>query len=233
MHRTVIDSSHLKKLLTVIALAIFIDSLDGSIVNIALPTIAEGFSVDMSTEAWVIMAYFLFLVGLIPLFGKIADHGRLQGDLLLRICSVYRRVGCLRSCAGSSDAGNFPCGPGRGSLDDRGCSAASGGAADASASLGDGYGDGATTGAVALVFWPVLGGILTKYLSWHWCFFINVPVGIAAVVLGLRIIPRVERQPKVRFDLAGAVLIFTEMASLIYLLERGISLGWTSPQVIF
>ncbi|MDE2519601.1 MAG: MFS transporter, partial [Methanocorpusculum sp.] len=78
MYRTVTDSSHLKKLLAVIALAIFIDSLDGSIVNIALPTIAEGFSVDMSTAAWVIMAYFLFLVGLIPLFGKIADHGRLQ-----------------------------------------------------------------------------------------------------------------------------------------------------------
>lgn len=61
MYRTVTDSSHLKKLLAVIALAIFIDSLDGSIVNIALPTIAEGFSVDMSTAAWVIMAYFLFL----------------------------------------------------------------------------------------------------------------------------------------------------------------------------
>ncbi|HJK26107.1 MAG TPA: MFS transporter, partial [Methanocorpusculum sp.] len=97
---------------------------------------------------------------------------------------------------------------------------------------GMGMGMAATAGAVALVFGPVLGGILTEYLSWHWCFFINVPVGIAAVVLGLRIIPKAELQPKMRFDLAGSVLIFTAMASLIYLLERGEPLGWTNPQVI-
>ena len=97
---------------------------------------------------------------------------------------------------------------------------------------GMGMGMAATAGAVALVFGPVLGGILTEYLSWHWCFFINVPVGIVAVVLGLRIIPKAELQPKMRFDLAGSVLIFTAMASLIYLLERGEPLGWTNPQVI-
>ena len=51
MYQVVTDSSHLKKLLGVIALAVFIDSLDGSIVNIALPTIAMGFSVDLSMVA--------------------------------------------------------------------------------------------------------------------------------------------------------------------------------------
>ncbi|HJK45756.1 MAG TPA: MFS transporter, partial [Methanocorpusculum sp.] len=95
MYTTVTDSSHLKKLLAVIALAIFIDSLDGSIVNIALPTIAEGFSVDMSTAAWVIMAYFLFLVGLIPLFGKIEDHGELQEEFCAGVVVfTIGSVGC-------------------------------------------------------------------------------------------------------------------------------------------
>lgn len=231
MYRTVTDSSHLKKLLAVIALAIFIDSLDGSIVNIALPTIAEGFSVDMSTAAWVIMAYFLFLVGLIPLFGKIADHGRLQEIFCCGF--VVFTVGSV-ACGLAPDLLMLVI-----------SRAAQGVGASMIAVAAPllvvrlmpprhwGMGMAATAGAVALVFGPVLGGILTEYLSWHWCFFINVPVGIAAVVLGLRIIPRAERQPKVRFDLAGAVLIFTAMASLIYLLERGIPLGGTSPQVIF
>lgn len=231
MYRTVTNSSHLKKLLAVIALAIFIDSLDGSIVNIALPTIAEGFSVDMSTAAWVIMAYFLFLVGLIPLFGKIADHGRLQEIFCCGF--VVFTVGSV-ACGLAPDLLMLVI-----------SRAAQGVGASMIAVAAPllvvrlmpprhwGMGMAATAGAVALVFGPVLGGILTEYLSWHWCFFINVPVGIAAVVLGLRIIPRAERQPKVRFDLAGAVLIFTAMASLIYLLERGIPLGGTSPQVIF
>ncbi|HJK71949.1 MAG TPA: MFS transporter, partial [Methanocorpusculum sp.] len=232
MYTTVTDSSHLKKLLAVIALAIFIDSLDGSIVNIALPTIAEGFSVDMSTAAWVIMAYFLFLVGLIPLFGKIADHGKLQ--------EVF--------CAGFVvfTIGSVVCGFAPDLLMLVAARAVQGVGASMIAVVapllvvrlmpprhwGMGMGMAATAGAVALVFGPVLGGILTEYLSWHWCFFINVPVGIAAVVLGLRIIPKAELQPKMRFDLAGSVLIFTAMASLIYLLERGEPLGWTNPQVI-
>lgn len=231
MYRTVTDSSHLKKLLAVIALAIFIDSLDGSIVNIALPTIAEGFSVDMSTAAWVIMAYFLFLVGLIPLFGKIADHGRLQEIFCCGF--VVFTVGSV-ACGLAPDLLMLVISR---AVQGVGASMIAVAAPLLVVRLMPprhwGMGMGMAAGAVALVFGPVLGGILTEYLSWHWCFFINVPVGIAAVVLGLRIIPRAERQPKVRFDLAGAVLIFTAMASLIYLLERGIPLGWTSPQVIF
>ncbi|HJJ98851.1 MAG TPA: DHA2 family efflux MFS transporter permease subunit [Methanocorpusculum sp.] len=233
MYRTVTDSSHLKKLLAVIALAIFIDSLDGSIVNIALPTIAEGFSVDMSTAAWVIMAYFLFLVGLIPLFGNVADHGRLQ--------EVFC-CGFVVFTVGSIASGLAP---------DLLMLVISRAVQGVGASMiavvapllvvrlmpphnwGMGMGMAAMAGAVALVFGPVLGGMLTECLSWHWCFFINVPVGIATVVLGLRIIPKAEYQPKVRLDLVGVVLIFTAMASLIYLLEQGIPLGWASPQVFF
>ncbi|HJK19991.1 MAG TPA: MFS transporter, partial [Methanocorpusculum sp.] len=177
-------------------------------------------------------AYFLFLVGLIPLFGKIAVHGKLQ--------EVF--------CAGFVvfTIGSVVCGFAPDLLMLVAARAVQGVGASMIAVVapllvvrlmpprhwGMGMGMAATAGAVALVFGPVLGGILTEYLSWHWCFFINVPVGIVAVVLGLRIIPKAELQPKMRFDLAGSVLIFTAMASLIYLLERGEPLGWTNPQVI-
>ncbi len=233
MYQVVTDSSHLKKLLGVIALAVFIDSLDGSIVNIALPTIATGFSVDLSMAAWVIMAYFLFLVGLIPLFGRIADHGRLQEIFCLGF--VVFTAGSV-ACGFSSDLIVL--------IVSRAVQGIGASMIAVTAPLlivhlmpkrhwGMGMGLTATAGAVALVFGPVLGGVLTEYLSWHWCFFINIPVGIAAVILGLRIIPKAVRQPRIKFDIAGAVLIFTAMASLIYLLERGAPLGWTNPQILF
>lgn len=232
MYRVVTDPSHQKKILAVMALAVFIDSLDGSIVNIALPTIAEGFSVDLSAAAWVIMAYFLFLVGLIPLFGKIADHGRLQ------------EIFCLGFVVFT--AGSVACGLSPDMLVlivSRAIQGVGASMIAVTAPLlvvrlfpkkhwGMGMGMAATAGAFALVFGPVLGGFLTEYLSWHWCFFINIPVGALAIYLGLKIIPRAEVQPRVRFDLPGAVPIFTAIASLIYLLERAIPLGWTDPQII-
>lgn len=232
MYRTVTDSSRLKKLLAMIALAVFLDSLDGSIVNIALPTIAEGFSVDLSTAGWVIMAYFLFLVGLVPLFGKIADHGRLQEVFCAGF--VVFTVGSV-ACGFAPDLVLL--------VVSRAVQGVGASMIAVAAPLlvvrlmpprhwGMGMGMAATAGAVALVFGPVLGGVLTEFLSWHWCFFLNVPIGIFAVVAGLRIIPKAERQPRVRFDLAGAVLIFTAIASLVFLLERGMPLGWMSPQVV-
>ena len=88
--------------------------------------------------------------------------------------------------------------------------------------------------AVGMAISPTLGGYLTEYLSWHWIFFINVPVGIFAVILGLIVIP--ENKPdscsRKKFDAHGAVLIFVGLAALLFAFSEGFSLGWTSPQII-
>lgn len=233
MYKRITDKTHQRNLLIVIAAAIFIDSLDGSIVNIALPTIASDFSVDISMAAWVIMAYFLFLVGLIPLFGKIADHGRLQeifnlGFFVFTIGSVF--------CALSPDLMLLNISRG---IQGVGASMI----AVISPLLivrllpknhwGMGMGVTATAGAVALAFGPVLGGFLTEYLSWHWCFIINVPIGVVAILAGFKFIPKAcEKPDKINFDLPGSVLIFASIASIIYVLERGGVIGWTDPSII-
>ncbi len=233
MYQVLTDPARQKQLLIVIALAVFIDSLDGSIVNIALPTIAQGFSADISLAAWVIIAYFLFLVGLIPIFGKIADHGRLQevfcfGFLVFTagsvLCSVSPELSGLTVSRAVQGVG------------------ASMIAVTAPLLIvrllpknhwGLGMGLTATAGAVALVFGPVLGGLITEYLSWHWCFLMNVPIGVAAIWAGLHIIPKAcERPAKIRFDLPGALLIFVAIASLVYVLERGGAAGGVSGSVV-
>lgn len=222
MYQVLTDSVRQKQLLVVIALAVFLDSLDGSIVNIALPTIAQGFSADISLAAWVIMAYFLFLVGLIPIFGKIADHGRLRevfclGFLVFTVGSVL--------CSLSPDLSFLTV--------FRAVQGVGASMIAVTAPLlivrllpqnhwGLGMGLTATAGAVALVFGPVLGGLITEYLGWHWCFLMNVPIGVAAIWAGLHVIPKAREMPAgVRFDLPGALLIFAAIASLVYVLERG------------
>jgi EmrB/QacA subfamily drug resistance transporter len=88
--------------------------------------------------------------------------------------------------------------------------------------------------AIGMAIGPTLGGYLTEYLSWHWIFFINVPVGIIAVILGLIFIPenKPDSCPRKKFDTQGAVLIFIGLASLLFTFSEGFVLGWTSPQII-
>jgi Na+/melibiose symporter and related transporters len=81
---------------------------------------------------------------------------------------------------------------------------------------------------------PTVGGILTQYLSWHWIFFINVPVGIFAILLGAKVIP--STTPPVAgagaFDKAGAALVFVGLASLVFVVSEGEALHWTSPIIL-
>jgi EmrB/QacA subfamily drug resistance transporter len=87
--------------------------------------------------------------------------------------------------------------------------------------------------AMGTALGPTIGGVLTQYLSWHWIFFINVPVGILAVLLGAKVIPAsVPSGTSAAFDRAGAILAFTGLASLVFVVSEGDTLGWTSPVIL-
>jgi len=90
-----------------------------------------------------------------------------------------------------------------------------------------------TFAALGTAIGPTIGGILTQYLSWNWIFFINVPVGIIAILLGAKVIPAMKAHERTGgFDRAGAVLIFTGLASLLFALSEGQTLGWTDPVIL-
>ena len=79
---------------------------------------------------------------------------------------------------------------------------------------------------------PVIGGFLITNVSWRWIFYINVPVGLTAFVIGFRKL-REHREPTAgRFDLAGFVLSGGGLAAFVYALSEGPSKGWTSPVVV-
>ena len=90
-----------------------------------------------------------------------------------------------------------------------------------------------TVAALGTAIGPTIGGVLTQYLSWHWIFLINVPVGICALLLGMKVIPAsFPHTIPSRFDKSGALLIFTGLASLLFAVSEGTSVGWISPVIL-
>ncbi|WFN35348.1 DHA2 family efflux MFS transporter permease subunit [Methanogenium sp. S4BF] len=216
-----------------IALATFMASLDGTIVNIALPTISASFDISSSTVSWVSTAYLLVMAGCVLIFGKISDiigfkkiflSGFVVFSLGSFLCgflpeildSFYTLVGSrvIQAVGGAMISAIGP--------------------AMITAFIpmnlkGKAMGIIMTIAALGTALGPTLGGFLTQYMSWHWIFFINVPVGIIAVILGAKVIPATPSRGNLSgFDRSGAALIFIGLASLLFAVSEGDTLGWTS-----
>jgi len=226
-------------LILAISLAIFMSSIDGTIVNIALPTISESFDISTSTVSWVATAYLLVMAGCVLIFGKISD--------ILGFKKIFL-TGFIVFTVGSFACGFLPeILDSFGSLVGSRVFQAIGGAmitAIAPAMVtafipmkmkGKAMGIIMTVAALGMAIGPTVGGILTQYLSWHWIFFINVPIGIVAVLLGAKVIPATvtgKDRDISGFDKKGAVLIFAGLATLLFAISEGQDLGWTSPAII-
>ena len=220
-----------------ISLATFMSALDGTIVNIALPTISSAFDVSTSMVSWVSTIYLLVMAGCVLIFGKVSDGVGfkkvfLSGFLIFTIGSFA--CGFLPNFIHS-----FPV-----LIGSRAFQAIGGamitaiGPAMVTSYLpmeqkGKAMGIVLTFAALGTAIGPTIGGILTQYLSWNWIFFINVPVGIFAILLGAKVIPAMKAHERTGgFDRAGAVLIFTGLASLLFALSEGQTLGWTDPVIL-
>lgn len=220
-----------------ISLAAFMSGLDGTIVNIALPTLSASFNLSTSTVSWVATAYLLVMAGCVLIFGKISDVIGFRKVFLLGF--IIFTTGSF-TCGFLPDLLNsFP------SLVASRIFQAIGGAMITSIApamiteyipqvqKGKAMGIVMTMAALGTALGPTIGGVLTQYLSWHWIFFINIPVGFLAVFLGAKEIPRdKEVRSLTGFDRLGAALIFIGLATLLFVVSEGFSLGWTSPIIL-
>jgi EmrB/QacA subfamily drug resistance transporter len=84
---------------------------------------------------------------------------------------------------------------------------------------------------LAVALGPIVGGAITEGINWHWIFWINVPIGLAAVLLGLRLLPESHGAPE-RLDLTGVALVTVGVVALVWALTRANDVGWTSPDVL-
>ena len=224
-------------LIVSIALANFMGAFDSTIVTIALPTIAKVFSLPVSMTSWVITVYVLVMAALVLVFGKLSDrigykNVFLYGFVIFTVASFA--CGFLPEFSSS-----FPVFIASRAVQAIGAVMfVSVGPAMISAYVphelkGKAMGTTFAFAALGMTIAPVVGGVLTQYLSWNWIFYINIPIGIAAVLLGLKVIPPgVSRKLEHGFDRAGAVLLALGLTTLLYALSEGQSAGWTDPVIL-
>jgi len=79
---------------------------------------------------------------------------------------------------------------------------------------------------------PIIGGVLTQWLSWRWVFFVNVPIGIVTFAFAYMTLPEHRASPGGRLDIRGLVLSGAGLSALLYAISQGSVLGWSSPPIL-
>ncbi|MGW3283496.1 MFS transporter [Streptomyces sp. NPDC001002] len=212
-------------------LAFFVISLDGSVVNVALPAISHDLRGSMADLQWIVDGYTLMFAAFMLSAGTFSD-----------------RIGASRAYAWGLAAftvASLACGvaPNLGTL--IGARMVQGGAAAlmvpaSLALIRQTYSDPGkraraiaiwtAAGSVAVAFGPVIGGMLTSGLSWRAVFYLNLPVGAIGLALLTRIAPSARRAAPV--DLFGQLSVVASLAGLTYAVIEGGRAGWTSPDVL-
>jgi EmrB/QacA subfamily drug resistance transporter len=219
--------------LAILAIGIFMATLDTSIVNISLPTIAHYFGVPLNGAIeWVIIAYLVVIAGVLLTTGRLADMiGRkpiwVAGLIIFTtgsaICGASVSLGMLiaaRALQGLGGAfimavspamltNSFP-----------------------ASERGRALGMNAVIVALGVSVGPTLGGLITEHFTWRWIFYVNIPFGILGVILTLRVLTERMHRNQGRFDPTGAVLLGVGLVALMLGLSFGQEWGWNSPLLI-
>jgi EmrB/QacA subfamily drug resistance transporter len=205
--------------------------LDVAIVNIALPSIKSDLGFSETGLQWVITAYAILFGGALLLGGRLADllgrrrmfvAGLALFALSSLLCGFAWSSGSLVGFRALQGLGGALLAPAALSL----LMTTFAEGRDRNLALGI-YGAASGSGAAAGV---LVGGLLTSYLGWSWIFFLNVPVGAAAIVLAPFLLRESRAELAHRhFDVAGAATVTSGLMLLVYALTRATSDGWTSP----
>ncbi|MBB6733560.1 MDR family MFS transporter [Cohnella zeiphila] len=205
--------------------------LDSTVVNVAIPKLVDYFHTDLKTVQWTVTGYTLALSAVIPLAGWMTDRfGSKQiflitialftiGSVLCSFAQTPEQLILFRVIQGLGGGMVSPIGfamvfklapPNkRGSI----------------------MGMLGVPMLLAPALGPVLSGWLVEYVSWHWIFLINLPIGIIALLLGFRFLPRSERQPSTHLDYIGMILAPIAFAMLAYGVSEG-GTSWTSAETL-
>jgi EmrB/QacA subfamily drug resistance transporter len=228
-----IDYSRKWYVMMAVAMGIFLGTVDGSIVNLALPTLVREFGTDFATVQWVVLAYLLALATLMVSVGRLADMiGKKPlynagfviftiGSLLCGLApTVYWLVGFrVLQAIGAS----MVMGLGTAILTE----------AFPPSERGKALGIGGSAVSVGIIAGPTLGGLIIDALSWHWIFFVNLPVGLLGTLIVMRFVPAIKPAGGQRFDYGGALTLFVSLLSLLLALTAGQEIGFGDRLVLF
>ena len=219
--------------LGVVGLAQLMVILDATIVNIALPSAQRALGFSNVDRQWVVTAYSLAFGGLLLLGGRLSD---LVGRRRMLIIGL---VGFAAASAVGGAANSFAV-----LVIGRGAQGAFGAmlAPAALSTLTVTFSDPAERGKAFGVYGAIagaggavgllLGGFLTEYLSWRWCLYVNVILGAVAVVGAVRLLTAYPRDPDVRIDWPGTILVVAGLVAFVYGLSEADTAGWGAPTTL-
>ncbi|MBN7773525.1 MDR family MFS transporter [Clostridium aminobutyricum] len=220
------------KPLIAILMAMLLVMLDSTIMNVAIPQLENIFKTDLKTIQWAISGYTLALSAVIPLAGWFSDRFTskkvvLVSEIIFIISSILCTIAktpaqlivfrVLQGLGGGmiapiSMALSFKIAPPdkRGSI----------------------MGILGLPMLIAPILGPVISGFLLQYASWHWIFLINIPIGIIAIILGIKFLPSSSSGKNFKLDIFGAFLAPISFAALIYGVRNGSGEGWSNTATI-
>ena len=228
------EAKNIKKwtIFIIIISATFMSTLDGSIVNVALPNMAKALGVTTSQIQYVVTSYLIVISGVILIFGRLGDmFGKTKmfkfglmlftlGSLfcgitksfpVLILARVVQAVGAAGTMANNQGIITqvFP-------RNERG---------KALGLIG-------TAVALGSLVGPGLGGVIVGATSWEYIFLINVPIGIVALFYAVKLLPKPTKKSDEKIDIVGATLFIFTIVPLFVALNEGINLGFTSPLIM-
>ena len=221
-----VDYSKKWYVLSAVGMGVFLATIDGSIVNISLPTLVTSFNTDFALVQWVVLAYLLTVTTLMLGVGRLADiYGKkpiyTAGFIVFTIGSVlcglsptiYTLIGfrvvqavgaaMIMALGMAITTEAFP-----------------------PSERGRALGITGTIVSVGIAVGPTLGGLIVKNLSWHWIFFVNLPVGIFGTFMVVRYVPTFRPPGGQRFDYWGALSLCISLLSLLVALTLGQRIGF-------
>ncbi|MGD0166656.1 MAG: MFS transporter [Gaiellaceae bacterium] len=216
-----------------VAFGLFMIMLDNTIVTVALPTIKRSFGINVSELEWIVTAYTLTFATFILTGGKLADllGRRLMFNVGLAIFTISSffcgRAGDVHMLIGARAVQ----GVGAAIMVPSTLSIIT--TAFPPRQRGTAIGVWAGTAGMALAIGPLLGGILTQQLSWHWIFYVNIPVGALALIASrIVIVESRDTSHRQSLDLPGLIASGLGLLALTNALIEGNNRGWHSPLIV-
>ncbi|MEZ4866752.1 MAG: DHA2 family efflux MFS transporter permease subunit [Caldilineaceae bacterium] len=232
MHSTTVDYSRKWLVMTAVGLGTFLETIDTSAVNLALPTLVNVFGVDFALVQWVVLAFVLTQTTLMLVMGRLGDTfgkkpifltGVVVAGIGATLCAfapsiewlialrVVQATGVAMALALSFGivAEAFP-------PSERGLA------------LG-------TIGAIVsigVVIGPVVGGLILDALSWRWLFLLNVPFALLCLPVGIRNIPHIRQGSSGRFDYLGSLIFFVSLLAFLLATTFGQRSGFGEPRIL-
>ncbi|PIE81310.1 MAG: MFS transporter [Chloroflexi bacterium] len=218
--------------MSAVAMSTFLSTVDGSIVNVALPTLVEELDTVFAIAQWVILIYLLTQATLLPSIGRLGDMlGKKRiytgGIVLFTLASVlcglspnvYWLIGFrLIQAVGSV----MMLGLGMAIITE----------AFPSQERGKAIGLNGTFVSIGIVLGPTLGGLILSVTTWRWIFMVNLPIGIVGAFLAWRYVPDKRPLGRQQFDFVGAFLLCVSLLSLLLALTMGQQRGFTEPRIL-